>query len=69
DGIDWVIAGGESGARSREIKGEWVSEIRDQCVDQGVPFFFKHWGGRNKKKAGNILDGEVWVQMPELVYS
>ena len=69
DGIDWVIAGGESGTRSREIKGEWVSEIRDQCVDQGVPFFFKHWGGRNKKKAGNILDGEVWVQMPELVYS
>ncbi len=63
-GLDWVIAGGESGPRARHIKPEWVREIRDQCIEQNVPFFFKQWGGTNKKKAGRELDGKTWDQMP-----
>ena len=63
-GIDWVIVGGESGPRARPMDEEWVLEIRDQCVDQGVPFFFKQWGGTNKKKAGRILQGRTWDEMP-----
>ena len=63
-GIDWVIVGGESGPRARPMDEEWVIEIRDQCVDQGVPFFFKQWGGTNKKKAGRILQGRTWDEMP-----
>ena len=63
-GIDWVIVGGESGPRARPMNEEWVLEIRDQCVDQGVPFFFKQWGGTNKKKAGRILQGRTWDEMP-----
>ncbi|MBM4329343.1 MAG: DUF5131 family protein [Deltaproteobacteria bacterium] len=62
--IDWVILGGESGYRARPMASEWVSEIRDQCLNSSVPFFFKQWGGRNKKKAGRTLDGHVWDQMP-----
>jgi protein gp37 len=65
DLIDWVILGGESGYRARPMASEWVSEIRDQCVESDVPFFFKQWGGRNKKKAGRTLDGRIWDQMPE----
>jgi protein gp37 len=65
DVIDWVIVGGESGYRARPMASEWVSEIRDQCVEADVPFFFKQWGGRNKKKAGRTLDGRIWDQMPE----
>ena len=63
-GIDWVIVGGESGARARLIDPYWVREVRDQCVFSSVPFFFKQWGGRNKKKSGRLLDGRVWDEMP-----
>lgn len=63
-GIDWVIVGGESGPRSRLMKAAWVRGIRDCCTQEGVPFFFKQWGGINKKKAGRRLDGEIWDQMP-----
>ena len=64
-GIDWVIVGGESGRRPRAVDPEWVREIRDQCRAARVPFFFKQWGGRNKKAAGRRLDGREWSQMPE----
>jgi protein gp37 len=64
DGIDWVIVGGESGPRARPMEAEWVREIRDQCLAAGVPFFFKQWGGRNKKQAGRLLDGRTWDEMP-----
>ncbi len=62
--IDWVIVGGESGSQSRAMEEEWVIEIRDQCQKSGVPFFFKQWGGRNKKKAGRVLEGRTWDEMP-----
>ncbi len=65
EGIDWVIVGGESGPGARPMKEEWVAEIRDQCLDAGVAFFFKQWGGINKKKAGRELEGWLWNQMPE----
>lgn len=64
-GIDWVIVGGESGRRPRPMKEEWVVEIREQCQDAGVPFFFKQWGGFNKKAAGRLLDGRTWDEMPQ----
>jgi len=66
-GIDWVIVGGESGPGARPMKEEWVSEIRDQCIAANVPFFFKQWGGVNKKKAGRLLDGRFWNEMPRTV--
>ena len=66
NGIDWVIVGGESGYNARTIKGEWVTDIRDQCLKSGVPFFFKQWGGKNKKKAGCELEGRVWKEMPPI---
>ncbi len=62
--IDWVIVGGESGPRARPISQEWVSGIRDQCLTARVPFFFKQWGGRKRKKAGRLLEGRVWEEMP-----
>ncbi len=62
--IDWVIAGGESGPKARPIKSEWVQDIRNQCVHASVPFFFKQWGGTNKKKTGRLLDGEIWDGLP-----
>lgn len=62
--IDWVIVGGESGPGARPIQQEWVLEIRDQCVDSGVPFFFKQWGGVNKKRNGRLLQGRSWDQLP-----
>lgn len=65
-GIDWVIVGGESGPHARPMDGEWVRDIREQCVSACVPFFFKQWGGRNKKKAGRVLDGRFWNEMPEM---
>ena len=65
-GIDWVIVGGESGPGSRPMSAEWVTDIRDQCLAAKVPFFFKQWGGVNKKKAGRILDGRTWNQKPQL---
>jgi len=63
-GIDWVIVGGESGPGSRPMDVEWVRDIRDQCLEADVPFFFKQWGGTNKKKTGRLLDGRTWDQMP-----
>jgi protein gp37 len=66
-GIDWVIAGGESGPGARPMDPNWVTDIRDQCVEASVPFFFKQWGGTNKKKAGRILEGRTWDQMPEVL--
>ncbi|HFU75182.1 MAG TPA: phage Gp37/Gp68 family protein [Arcobacter sp.] len=65
-GIDWVIVGGESGFGARVMKKEWVIEIRDRCQNEGIDFFFKQWGGVNKKKAGRTLDGKVYDEMPEL---
>ena len=62
--IDWVIVGGESGYGARPIKEEWVLEIRQQCQSFGVPFFFKQWGGVNKKKTGRLLEGKTWSEMP-----
>jgi len=65
-GIDWVIVGGESGPGARPMKPEWVRRIRDRCLAQGVPFFFKQWGGVNKKRTGRRLDGRCWDEMPSL---
>jgi protein gp37 len=63
-GIDWVIVGGESGPGARPMRIEWVRDIRDQCHLAGVPFFFKQWGGTNRKKTGRLLDGRTWDEMP-----
>jgi protein gp37 len=65
-GIDWVIVGGESGPRSRPMDPEWVIDLRDQCRQAGVPFFFKQWGGKNKKQAGRVLERRVWNEMPQV---
>lgn len=64
--IDWVIVGGESGPKARPMKPEWVTDIRDQCLSAGVPFFFKQWGGVRKKLHGRTLDGRTWNEMPAL---
>jgi protein gp37 len=64
DEIDWVIVGGESGPGSRPMEIEWVRNIREQCLAQNVPFFFKQWGGVNKKKTGRLLDGKTWDEWP-----
>jgi len=64
DGIGWLIAGGESGPRHRPMRPEWVTELRDHCLRTGTPFFFKQWGGRTPKKAGRLLDGRTWDEMP-----
>lgn len=63
-GIDWVIVGGESGPGARPMKEEWVVAVRDQCLRAGTPFFFKQWGGVNKKRSGRILQGRTWNQLP-----
>lgn len=63
-GIDWVIVGGESGPGARPIKKEWVLQIRDQCIEARVPFFFKQWGGVLKKQTGRVLEGKIWDEMP-----
>ena len=63
-GIDWVIVGGESGPGARLMDPAWATDIRDQCRRARVPFFFKQWGGTNKKQAGRLLEGEIWDQMP-----
>lgn len=62
--IDWVIVGGESGPHARSMSKEWIFEILEQCQEAEVPFFFKQWGGTNKKKAGRLLDGRTWDQIP-----
>lgn len=63
-GISWVIVGGESGPGCRPIHPDWVRSLRDQCKQNSVPFFFKQWGGVNKKSAGRILDGRTYDEMP-----
>ncbi|MGO8788152.1 MAG: DUF5131 family protein [Terriglobia bacterium] len=65
ESIDWVIVGGECGPGARRMDAAWVLEIRDQCLDARVPFFFKQWGGTRKKKAGRELEGRTWDDMPE----
>jgi len=63
--IGWVIVGGESGSNARPMDPEWARDVRDQCNAADVPFFFKQWGGLNKKKAGRELDGRTWSQTPK----
>lgn len=63
-GIDWTIAGGESGPNARPMSADWVRSIRDQCNAAGVAFHFKQWGGPNKKRTGRILDGRTWDEFP-----
>jgi protein gp37 len=63
-GIHWVIVGGESGPGARPVEREWVTDIRDQCLRANVPFFFKQWGGTRKKKAGRLLEGRTWDELP-----
>ena len=65
-GVHWVIVGGESGPGARNMDPRWVRKIRDRCIAQGVPFFFKQWGGTRKKQTGRELDGRTWSEMPEL---
>jgi protein gp37 len=62
--IDWIIAGGESGPGARPVRLDWLREIRDACLKQHVPFFFKQWGGRTPKTGGNVLDGRQWLEWP-----
>ena len=62
--INWVIVGGESGPGARPMRREWVDSIREQCHAAAVPFFFKQWGGVNKKRTGRILDSRTWSEMP-----
>src|SRR6185503_15859554 len=66
NGIHWVIAGGESGARYRELDLSWVRHIRDTCLSAEVPFFFKQVGGRTPKAGGRFLDGRTWNQYPDV---
>ena len=66
-GIDWVIVGGESGPKARKMEKEWVLEIRDRCLEAGVPFFFKQWGGFHRSRNGRELENRVWSQFPVLV--
>lgn len=63
--MDWVIVGGESGRRPRKMEPEWVLDLQEQCNTADVAFFFKQWGGTNKKKTGRILKGKTWDEMPE----
>ena len=64
DGIHWVIVGGESGPGARPLQAEWVVDIRDQCLMAQTPFFFKQWGGAQKKRAGRLLENRTWDEMP-----
>ena len=63
-GIHWVIAGGESGPGRRPVETRWVTALRDECLDAGVPFFFKQWGGRTPKAGGRELEGREWNELP-----
>ncbi|WP_192348827.1 DUF5131 family protein [Algoriphagus sp. Y33] len=65
-GIDWVIVGGESGHKARPMDPDWVLDIQEQCEKSKVAFFFKQWGGKNKKKAGRELNGQTYDEMPEV---
>jgi protein gp37 len=64
DGIDWVIAGGESGVNARPVDPQWIRDLRDDCVAARTPFFFKQWGGIRAKSGGRDLDGLTWDEMP-----
>jgi protein gp37 len=64
DGIGWVSVGGEAAGRPRPLDADWARAIRDQCQDEGVPFFFKQWGGRSSKAGGRELDGRTWDELP-----
>jgi protein gp37 len=64
-GIDWAIAGGESGPAARPMNPDWVRSIREQCVKAGVAFHFKQWGGVQKKQTGRVLDGRTWDELPK----
>jgi len=66
-GIDWVIVGGESGPGARPMLKQWVIDIKQRCESEGIPFFFKQWGGVNKKKAGRLLQGRTWDNYPAIV--
>lgn len=66
DGIDWVIAGGESGKGARPMDPEWVRKLRDDCSASSTAFFFKQWGGHHPKAGGRELDGELWGEYPRL---
>jgi protein gp37 len=68
ESIHWAIVGGESGRKARPMKESWVWDIRQQCADQGVAFFFKQWGGVNKKKTGRELGGRTYDEMPMLLH-
>jgi len=64
EGIDWLIAGGESGPHYRPTRVDWLRQLRDMCAEAGVAFFFKQWGGRYPKVGGRLLDDKVWSQTP-----
>jgi protein gp37 len=64
EGIDWLIAGGESGPRHRAVKADWLFSLRDLCADSGTAFFFKQWGGHRPKTGGRELDGRTWDEFP-----
>ena len=65
DGIDWLIAGGESGPRHRPVHASWARDLRDRCLAEDVAFFFKQWGGRSPKAGGRELDGRTWDALPK----
>jgi protein gp37 len=65
--INWVIVGGESGQHPRPMESDWVIDIQNQCEQADIPFFFKQWGGRNKKAAGRILNGRTYDEMPGVI--
>ncbi len=69
EGIDWAIIGGESGPGARPMEKKWVEELRVSCEIQEVAFFFKQWGGRNKKAAGRTLNGRTWDDYPDVQYA
>jgi len=68
-GIDWVIVGGESGKKARKMEEAWVLDIKNQCESTSVPFFFKQWGGKNKKRNGRKLNGKIYDQMPAALHN
>ena len=63
-GIDWLIAGGESGSKHRPMRPEWAIQLRDRCREEQVAFFFKQWGGRTSKAGGRLLEGRTWDELP-----
>ena len=66
ENIDWVIVGGESGHKPRPMDADWVLDIQEQCKEKNVAFFFKQWGGKNKKASGRMLNGRTYDEMPEI---